>query len=480
MWRASLRPAATEITPAWPAGAGRWYHARDVANAPRTDDPLLGRIVADKYRIEAVVGSGASGTVYRASHVVLGRPVALKVLNPALLTNENARARFRREARAASKLDHPNSVQVLDYGSEADGLTYLTMELLDGRELYRVIYEDWPLGSERIVRIMSQVLAVLAAAHEVGIVHRDLKPENIMLVTRPGDDGQPVEVVKVTDFGIAKTFTGPISEESLNVTRDGAVHGTPEYMAPEQARGEELDGRADLYACGVILYEMLSGTLPFHGDGAFDVILKHLTEPVTPPSARRGDVDRRLEPVAMRALSKRREDRYPDARAMRAALLEALTLPAPSTPAEPKPAAPPSAPTLVAGAAPPPPQPTATIEPVPLVRRAPSPPPSGEASTNEPERAGFHRERPRAVVVLGTVAAASVLAVAAAWMLARPAPRATTPLVDAAATPTLAAMRTLASPAHAAAPLDAAAPDVHASPVPALDRADAPRPPGSP
>lgn len=305
----------------------RCYDPRDVADPSTIGDPLLGRIIADKYRLDAVAGAGSFGTVYRAVHVVLDRLVAVKVLNPALMANPDARARFRREARAASKLDHPNSVQVLDYGIEPDGLTYLVMEFLQGRELYQVIYDDWPLSSERIVKIMTQVLSVLAAAHDQGIVHRDLKPENIMLVTRPDETGKLDEVVKVTDFGIAKSIAGTVSEESMNLTREGIVHGTPEYMAPEQARGEPLDGRADLYACGVILYEMLTGSLPFTGDTPFDVILKHLSEPVIPPSVRRPDVDPRLEPIVLRALSKRREDRYPDARAMRAALLEALEQP---------------------------------------------------------------------------------------------------------------------------------------------------------
>ncbi len=290
-------------------------------------DPNVGRMVAGKYRIDAAVGAGANGTVYRASHLSLERVVALKVLNPALLTNDAARGRFRREARAASKLDHPNSVKVLDYGSEPDGLTYLAMEFLEGRELYRVIYEDWPMGTERTVRVMSEVLNVLSAAHELGVVHRDLKPENIMLVHRPGPAGKPVETVKVADFGIAKSFAGPVSEESLNLTRDGAVPGTPEYMSPEHARGEEIDGRADLYACGVILYEMVTGTLPFSGEGPIEVILKQLNEAPEKPSLRRPDADRRLESVIMRSLEKDRRKRFQTASEMLNALRAAAAQP---------------------------------------------------------------------------------------------------------------------------------------------------------
>ncbi len=294
-----------------------------MGNAP-SNDPLLGRVIADKYRLDAVAGTGATGTVYRSTHLTLGRPMAVKVLAQHLMDNPTAQARFRREARAASKLDHPNSVQVVDFGVEPDGVTYLAMEFLEGRELYRAIFEDWPLGAERSARIIAQVLSVLHAAHELGIVHRDLKPENVMLVLRPDEHGNLVEVVKVADFGIAKSIANTASEDSLNLTRDGTVHGTPEYMSPEQARGEELDGRADIYACGVMLYEMMTGTLPFTAESAFEVILKHLSDPVEAPTKRRPDADPRLEPVVLKALAKKRQDRYPDAKSMRLALLDAL------------------------------------------------------------------------------------------------------------------------------------------------------------
>lgn len=294
-----------------------------MSTAP-ANDPLVGRVIAEKYQLEAVAGTGATGTVYRARHVELGRPLAIKVLSPHLVDNPTAKARFRREARAASKLDHPNSVHVVDFGIEPDGTTYLAMEFLEGRELFKAIYEDWPLGADRSARIMGQVLSVLAAAHEQGIVHRDLKPENVMLVTKSTEDGELREIVKVADFGIAKSVAGTASEDSLNLTRDGTVHGTPEYMSPEQARGEELDGRADLYACGVMLYEMMTGTLPFTAESAFEVILKHLSDRVEPPTKRRPDCDPRLEPVVLRALAKKRDDRFQDAREMRNALLEAV------------------------------------------------------------------------------------------------------------------------------------------------------------
>ncbi len=294
-----------------------------MSNAPG-NDPLVGRVIAEKYQLESVAGTGATGSVYRGRHVELGRPMAIKILAPHLVDNPTAKARFRREARAASKLDHPNSVHVVDFGIEPDGTTYLVMEFLEGRELFKAIYEDWPLGAERTAKIMAQVLSVLSAAHELGIVHRDLKPENVMLVSKLTEDGERREIVKVADFGIAKSIAGTASEDSLNLTRDGTVHGTPEYMSPEQARGEELDGRTDLYACGIMLYEMMTGTLPFVGESAFEVILKHLSDRVEAPTKRRPDCDPRLEPVVLRALSKKREDRFQDAREMRNALLNAV------------------------------------------------------------------------------------------------------------------------------------------------------------
>ncbi len=297
-----------------------------MAEPSPTLDPNIGRVIAEKYRIVAVLGAGGAGTVYRAMQVGLERPVALKILNRDLVANPTAQARFRREARAASRLDHPNSVRVFDFGTESDDTTYLAMELIDGRDLYRLIYDEWPHSAERIVHIAEQVLSVLAAAHDLGIVHRDLKPENIMLVSRRDDRGAMAETVKVTDFGIAKTYS-EMGEESMKLTQAGTVHGTPEYMAPEQARGEDVDGRADLYSCGVILYEMMTGSLPFTSDNAFEVLMQHMSKPVEPPTVRRPAADARLEPVVMKALAKSKEGRFEGAREMRDALLGTLREP---------------------------------------------------------------------------------------------------------------------------------------------------------
>jgi serine/threonine protein kinase len=374
------------------------------------NDPLLGRVIAEKYRLDAVAGTGATGTVYRAMHLTLGRPLAVKILARHLMDNPTAQARFRREARAASKLEHPNSVQVVDFGVEPDGMTYLAMEFLEGRELYRAIFEDWPLGPDRSAKIIAQVLSVLQAAHDLGIVHRDLKPENVMLVQRPDEHGNLVEVVKVADFGIAKSIANTASEDSLNLTRDGTVHGTPEYMSPEQARGEELDGRADIYACGVMLYEMMTGTLPFTAESAFEVILKHLSDPVEPPTRRRPDADPRLEAVVLRALAKRKQDRFPDAKSMRIALLEALHVGAAAPSMSPKagPSMPPSADMTAA---------------VPLMRKAGAHLPTEilEIVSDDDIPAPLEKKRPRQSLRLAFMVAALLAAIGVgaglAWII---------------------------------------------------------------
>lgn len=281
-------------------------------------DPNLGRLIAGLYRLDAVLGSGASGVVYRAEHLGIEAPVAVKLPNPELISNPATKALFRREARAAARFNHPNSVQVLDFGTEPDGLVYVVMELVEGRELLAAILDESPMPPARIVHILGQVLGALAAAHDAGIVHRDVKPENILLVEHASG-----ETAKLADFGIAKPFGGSLPD-SAALTIAGMLNGTPTYMAPEQASGAELDGRADLYAVGAILYEMLCGTPPFLDEKPFDLILAHLMRAPSPPSERRAGVSPALEAVAMRALAKKPENRYADARAMRAALFAAL------------------------------------------------------------------------------------------------------------------------------------------------------------
>ncbi len=224
--------------------------------AASADDPLVGRTLPGGYVILELVGIGGMGRVYRAEQTNLGRTVAVKIIHPHLVGEENTAARFITEARAASRLNHPNSVGIIDFGNTPDGQLYLVMEFLRGRDLARVIHEDGALTFRRIVDVLRQTLAALAEAHNESIVHRDLKPENIILEpVRSGGD-----FVKVVDFGLAKMRA---ETQQPGITSPGIVCGTPEYMSPEQARGDTLDARSDIYAVGVILYQLVSGRLPF-------------------------------------------------------------------------------------------------------------------------------------------------------------------------------------------------------------------------
>src|SRR5579859_5990550 len=194
------------------------------------DDALIGRTIAGKYVVESFIGGGAMGAVYKAKQLSLDKAVAIKVLHPDL-SDPTFVARFQREAKAASRLDHPNSMRVIDYGRDTDGLCYIAMELLDGKTLFRILREaDGPLDDERTVDLTRQILAALAAAHDLGIVHRDLKPENIIVVESKSDDGHPVETVKVCDFGMAKMMSSDASVDTSveKLTSRGIVVGTPE------------------------------------------------------------------------------------------------------------------------------------------------------------------------------------------------------------------------------------------------------------
>ena len=283
------------------------------------EDPLIGRTLPGGYVILDLVGIGGMGRVYRAEQTTLGRTVAVKIIHPHLVGEENAAARFITEARAASRLNHPNSVGVIDFGKTQDGQLYLVMEFLRGRDLARVAYEEGPLPFRRIVEVMRQVLAALSEAHHLGIIHRDLKPENVILEPmRTGGD-----FVKVVDFGLAKMR---VETAAPSITSPGIVCGTPEYMSPEQGRGDELDARSDLYAVGVILFQLLTGHLPFEADSPTQVVLMHLSQPAPDP---RKIAPERLIPevlvnVVLAALNKERADRFKDADEFSDALAEAL------------------------------------------------------------------------------------------------------------------------------------------------------------
>ena len=284
---------------------------------------LLGRTIAGKFEIESFIGRGAMGEVYKARQIALEKTVAIKVLHKDLARDGTFATRFHREAKAASRLDHPNSVRVIDFGADPDGLLYIVMEHLDGRDLLKVLQEDWPLSPARIAGLLSQTLAALGVAHDMGVIHRDLKPENIMILGGTDDEGQRTDIVKVCDFGIAKLTTRVAASHDTGrgpITTQGVVVGTPEYMSPEQGKGESLDPRSDLYSMGVILFQLLTGRLPFEAETALGIVLKHVTEEPPRPSSIHPAVDPTLESVCLRALRKDRDQRYQTAREMRAHL----------------------------------------------------------------------------------------------------------------------------------------------------------------
>jgi serine/threonine protein kinase len=289
---------------------------------PSTDDldPLPGRLVAGNFRIEKLIGQGAMGNVYKAEQLSLGKAVAVKVLHAHLMDDEKLVGRFKREAKSASKLNHPNSIQIIDSGQDQDGTLYIAMELLAGRDLAQVIRDDFPLPLPRVVRIMCQVMAALDEAHAQGVIHRDLKPSNIMLIERRGEQ----DFVKVCDFGIAKATSsdGKDDDRQAMLTIQGLVCGTPEYMSPEQARAEPLDGRADLYSAAIILYQLVTGDIPFKADSPMGIVSRHLAEVPQAPSRRRPDlpIPKVVDEIVLRGMEKNRERRYPTAVEFRAAL----------------------------------------------------------------------------------------------------------------------------------------------------------------
>ncbi|MBI2374410.1 MAG: protein kinase [Deltaproteobacteria bacterium] len=269
---------------------------------PRPPDPLIGRIIADRYRLEARAGEGGIGAVYRARHLLIDRIVAIKILQPVRRGETHHRDWFLREARAANRVNHANIVDIYDFGDTEDGLYYLVMEYLEGEPLSHVIARG-PMPLDRTVDILEQTCAAMARAHDLGVIHRDIKSDNVFLSQR---GGRP-DYVKVFDFGLASL------SHDARLAPEGAVFGTPEYMSPEQTRGEEAVPQSDLYALGVLFFEMLTGRLPFVSNERKEILRMH--QEAKPPSCRaiRTDLEADVDQIILKLLEKRAEDRYRDA-----------------------------------------------------------------------------------------------------------------------------------------------------------------------
>ena len=301
-----------------PASTGETSVAGSATLKKVGPDALLGTVLSDRYRVVSVLGEGGMGAVYLAEHTLMRKRMAIKVLHPEMSHMPEVVARFEREAMAAAHIDHPNVAAATDFGKLDDGSFFLAMELIEGLSLRDILAKGrLPLG--RVITITRQIVLALVRAHGLGIVHRDLKPENIMLIDR---EGEP-DFVKVLDFGIAKVPVGALAKSSRNdpsapvLTQAGMVYGTPEYMAPEQALGQPIDARADLYALGIMAFEMLCGVRPFDDESKIRLLGMHVTSPV-PKMAEKGgpDVPAEVEAVILRLLAKEASDRTPDAKAL--------------------------------------------------------------------------------------------------------------------------------------------------------------------
>ena len=290
-------------------------------------EELIGMVIDGRYRLEGTLGRGGMGLVYRAAHVGLRRQVAVKILHPSLAASPDVRNRFEREALAVGKIDHPNCVAVYDSGRLPDGSLYLAMELLDGKSLADVLEQDGQLAPGRALHILAGILRGLAHIHGAGLIHRDIKPENIFLI-RQGDD---LDFAKILDFGIAKAMVGVDLDDGVKLTQAGMAFGTPIYMAPEQALGNPMDGRADLYAASVMAYEMLAGAPPFYSDDKLEVMSMHTARPVPPMRQRmiKGGrpIPSSIERLIVKGLTKKPSERYASAEVYLAAVEHALETP---------------------------------------------------------------------------------------------------------------------------------------------------------
>jgi hypothetical protein len=268
-------------------------------------DPLVGQVLSQRYRIIKKLGEGAMGGVYLAEHTGVGATIVLKVLLPELANDQNVVDSFLREARIAAEIHDDNVIDIFYSGRGPDGQVFLAMEYVEGATLYDILEKEGPLPWARAKPLLAQIASALAAAHACGVIHRDVKPENVLVGHKDGPTG-PVEHVKLSDFGIASA--------PGNIGGAEGVCGTPEFMPPEQAQGQPPDARDDIYAFGGLMYQVLTGDVPFRADNVARALLMHLRDPVMPPRQRRPDLEipSRAQDVVMRALEKKREDRWQD------------------------------------------------------------------------------------------------------------------------------------------------------------------------
>ncbi|MBI5531088.1 MAG: serine/threonine protein kinase [Deltaproteobacteria bacterium] len=298
------------------------FDGEKLADAPAFQpaaDPLIGTLVDGRYEVLEALGEGGMGTVYRVRHKVLQRLFAMKVLRREVAREKDLCTRFIQEARTAATISHPNVVQITDYGQLVDGTPYFVMELLEGKPLSKMIKAGGPLPAARAVRIVEQIAGGVGAAHRAGVVHRDLKPDNVFVLETEGSWAQ----VKILDFGVAKVAG------SASITRTGMVFGSPHYMSPEQASGQPVDHRADIYAVGVIMYELFTGRVPFEADTFMGVLTKHMFMAPESFEAKVGEAARELgalEDITLRCLEKKPENRFPTMDGLVAAIEEVVEL----------------------------------------------------------------------------------------------------------------------------------------------------------
>jgi serine/threonine-protein kinase len=393
-----------------PLDGARLVSASAIALGATAADPLIGSVLGDRYKILRRVGEGGMGIVYEAEHIVIEKHVALKVLRDDFGSRPDVVERFRQEAKSASRIGHENIVDISDFGETPSGASYFVMEMLDGEELADRLAREGTIDPARAVSILIQCCRALGAAHQKGIVHRDMKPENIFLIERAGTR----DFVKIVDFGIAKmSDIETAGAPGRKLTKTGMIFGTPEYMSPEQAAGKPLDHRVDVYALGVILFEVLTGRVPFLGDTFMGVLTQHMFDPVPPLREinARVQVSPALEAVLFRALAKDSDQRFQSMDELARALLAV---------GDPAHAA--FAPTLV------------PEEPLPLQRKVVRT--SRESEPTLDEIPGMPR-RGRGALVAGLLVGVLAVGGAAAWFLKSQAGDGAGPASDPSAVGTL-------------------------------------------